>query len=67
MSRAGAMAARAQRQAVNTETLNAERSIVEGLRYLEREADRASLTDLAITIRTALTLYTYDRSQEFDA
>ncbi|WP_404384633.1 hypothetical protein [Caenispirillum salinarum] len=45
----------------------AERHIVEGLCYLEREADRAALKDLATTIRAALDVYTHTRGQECDA
>ncbi|EKV28174.1 hypothetical protein C882_1175 [Caenispirillum salinarum AK4] len=45
----------------------AERHIVEGLCYLEREADRAALKDLATTIRAALDIYTHTRGQECDA
>lgn len=45
-----------------------ERNIVEGLCYLEREADRAALPELATTIRAALAVYTNtERRQECKA
>lgn len=51
----------------SVEAVAAERTIVEGLCYLEREADRAALKELAITIRAALDIYSHDRRQECKA
>lgn len=63
----GASAIRMRPEAEASDAASAERHIVEGLCYLEREADRAALGDLATTIRAALDVYTHARRRECDA